>query len=56
MEPLDDGRLRLTYAPDQNPAEALAVRAALGGWGLYELSPERVSLEQIFVELTCREA
>lgn len=55
IETLDDGRLRLGYTDGQNPAEALAVRATLGGWGLYELSPERMSLEQIFVELTCKE-
>jgi len=55
IETLDDGRLRLGYAAGQNPAEALAVRAAQEGWGLYEISPERMSLEQIFVELTCKE-
>ncbi len=55
VETLDDGRLRLHYAPDKNPAEALAAKATMSGWGLYELSPERMSLEQIFVELTCKE-
>ena len=55
VETLDDGRLRLQYAPDMNPAEMLVVKATLSGWGLYELSPERMSLEQIFVELTCKE-
>jgi len=56
IETLDDGRLRLEYAADHNPAETLAERAAAQGWCLYELSPERMSLEQIFVELTCKES
>ncbi len=55
IETLDDGRLRLGYTDGKNTADALAIRATLNGWGLYELSPERMSLEQIFVELTCKE-
>ena len=51
-EKLDDGRLRVRYAPGSDPAEEIAARAAKGKWGLKALVPEHKSLEQIFVELT----
>ncbi len=56
VEALDDGRFRLHHEPDQPPAEALAEQAVSGGWGLFELTPERLSLEEIFVQLTDNEA
>ncbi|MCB1733920.1 MAG: ATP-binding cassette domain-containing protein [Gammaproteobacteria bacterium] len=37
-------------------AEAVAVLAQEGGWGLRELTPEWVTLEQLFVDLTVHEA
>lgn len=56
VEILADGRVRLHHAshhiPAQNPAEVLVVRAVQQGWRLYELIPERASLEQIFVDIT----
>ena len=52
VEPLADERLRVRHAADANPAEALARLAADNDWGLYELSPERVSLEQVFIDIT----
>lgn len=55
VEMLGDNRVRLHYLPEQNPAEELVVRAVQNGWGLFELTPERVSLEQIFVDITCDE-
>lgn len=54
VDMLSDGQVRLHYE-GQNPAEALVTRAASEGWRLYELVAERRTLEQIFVELTCRE-
>ena len=50
-ELLEDGAVRL-YCSGQGVAETLAMQAAAQGWGLYELSPERLSLEQVFMELT----
>jgi ABC-2 type transport system ATP-binding protein len=38
---------------DTDPAEALVEMAASRNWRLYELVPERRTLEQIFIELTC---
>jgi ABC-2 type transport system ATP-binding protein len=52
VEELPDGRIRLNYR-DTDPAEALITQAVAGGWRLYELAPERRTLEQIFIELTC---
>ena len=54
VDSLGDGRVRLHY-DGQSPAEALVTRAAEEGWRLHELTPERRTLEQIFVELTHRE-
>ena len=54
-ESLPEGRFRLHYAPTQNPAEAVVERSVAARWGLYELIPERVSLEDIFVNLTTTE-
>jgi len=52
---LEDGRLRINHTPDTNPAEVLAEKAVNEGWGLYELTPERLSLEDVFVNLTTEE-
>ncbi len=55
VERLDDQRLRLYHHVGEDPAEALALQAANKGWRLFELSPEHVTLEQMFVQLTCTE-
>ena len=52
VQTLDDGRLRVGIGPEENPAEAIARQAVEQDWGLYELSPETMSLEQIFVDIT----
>ena len=51
----EDGRWRIYHEPDRDPAEALVKLASEKDWGLYELRPGRVSLEEIFVELTTDE-
>ena len=55
VEALEGGRVRIHFS-DGNPAEALVERAAANHWGLHELTPERRTLEQIFIDLTCTEA
>ena len=55
VESLSDHRFRLTHPHDHNPAEQLAEQAVSCGWGLLELTPEKRSMEQIFVELTSNE-
>ena len=52
VEAVGDDSWRLHYRPEHNPAEQLAVEAARRDWGLYELIPERMSLEQVFVDIT----
>lgn len=56
VEPLGNGRFRLHHAPGTEPGAALAERAVNDRWGLRELTPEQVSLESIFIELTCADA
>ncbi|MGH8292692.1 MAG: ABC transporter ATP-binding protein [Gammaproteobacteria bacterium] len=51
-EALDSRQLRILFRGEASPAEAVAAEALRRGWGLLELTPERKSLEQIFVELT----
>jgi ABC-2 type transport system ATP-binding protein len=51
-ETLEDGRLRLRHRLGGSPAEVLAEQAVTSGWGLYELTPERSTLEEVFVAIT----
>jgi len=53
-ERLTDGRIRVHYS-DTDPAAALVEQSVSHRWGLHELTPERRTLEQIFIELTCSE-
>ena len=55
VETQREGRLRLFYEPDQDPTDEIVSRAAEYKWGLYELRPGRVSLEEIFLQLTTEE-
>ena len=48
----DDRRVRIFYDPSQDPTDAVVRLAADLGWGLHEIAPERLSLEELFVELT----
>ena len=50
-EALGDGRFRLIFAEDATP-DALVASAVQLQWGLYELTPEKQSLEDLFIELT----
>ena len=52
VERLADTRARLHFQ-DSNPADAVAACVAGHGWGLIELSLDRQTLEQVFVDLTC---
>ncbi|MDZ7803722.1 ABC transporter ATP-binding protein [Thiohalophilus sp.] len=55
VQALDNHRFRLFHASEQTPAEAIAEQAVAKSWGLFELSPEYKTLEQIFVEITSSE-
>jgi ABC-2 type transport system ATP-binding protein len=52
LEHVAPGRLRLHVEPASEVPERIARTAVDAGWGLAEMTPERASLEQLFVELT----
>lgn len=52
VESLGANRARLRHDGDPDFPSRLAVAAVDGDWGLFELTPERKTLEQLFVELT----
>ncbi|MDM4770557.1 ABC transporter ATP-binding protein [Solimonas sp. SE-A11] len=53
---LGEGRYRIEVEGNADPREAIAKTAVEGGWGLLELRAEAQTLEEIFVELTSRDA
>jgi ABC-2 type transport system ATP-binding protein len=56
VDRLDDHRFRIHYQPHDNPADGIVKRAVDKDWGLLELTPEKRSLEEIFVDLTTAES
>ena len=52
VERISETRARLHFA-ENNPADAVAACVADQDWGLVELSLDRQTLEQVFVDLTC---
>ena len=55
VESLDDGHFRIHAEQLEQQAERLVAEAVANGWGLYEIRPERMTLEQIFVDITTSE-
>jgi len=55
IDAIGDERVRIHFDPRQNPAQQLVTASVSGNWGLYELIPERMSLEEVFVDITCSE-
>ena len=51
---LGEGRFRVRYS-DADPTDALVRASVEGDWGLRQLGPEHLSLEQVFLQLTDRE-
>ncbi len=52
---LSDGRFRIITAVGSELAEQLVQQSVQHDWGLYELTPERITLEQVFVDITTEE-
>ena len=52
IDVLEDGTLRLYHEAAVNPTEAVVKLAAEKNWGLLQLTPQRATLEDIFLELT----
>lgn len=55
VEMLDSQHARLHVAEGVDIAEQLVETAVAERWGLFELIPEHVSLEQLFINLTCQD-
>ena len=55
VEPLEDGLWHIQHQPENNPAAQVAQVVVEQAWGLLELTPERRTLEQIFVDITTAE-
>ncbi len=55
VESIDENTRRIHFLAEQDPTEILVNTSVSEGWGVYELTPERLSLEEVFVDLTCRE-
>ena len=52
VERVTDGQFEIETAPGRDPRPAIAATVVGGGWKLLELRRERLSLEEIFIELT----
>lgn len=56
VEATRDGQFEIETAPGPDPRPAIASAVVGGGWKLLELRRERLSLEEIFIQLTRDEA
>jgi ABC-2 type transport system ATP-binding protein len=54
-EILPDNLMRVSFAEDVAPAEAIVKAAIENNWGLYQIAPDQTSLEDVFVQLTYQE-
>ncbi|GMQ91047.1 MAG: ATP-binding cassette domain-containing protein [Gammaproteobacteria bacterium] len=52
VQMMDERRAHIFYEGDQDPTDAVVCLAMDKHWGLSELTPGQVSLEEIFVQLT----
>ena len=52
---INDQRFRIHIDPDNDPTDKIVKLSTSQDWGLYELSPERKTLEEIFMEITSTE-
>lgn len=52
VEIISPNRFRLHHAVGAEPAAAIAEQAVQQQWGLFELTPEHKTLEQVFVDIT----
>ena len=52
VQPGKEGRLQVFHDTLVNPTDDIVRQSVEKGWGLYELRPGRLSLEQVFLDLT----
>ena len=56
VQPEKDGRLQVFHDSAINPTDDIVRQSVERNWGLYELRPGRLSLEQVFLDLTVEAA
>ena len=49
---VDEKHFTIQHEPNHSPAELLVEKSVAHQWGLFELTPEKPTLEQIFVDMT----
>jgi ABC-2 type transport system ATP-binding protein len=54
-EALAGGLMRVRFAEDATPAEAIVQAAVKHNWGLHQIAPDQTSLEDVFMQLTYQE-
>ncbi len=55
IETLGNHRFRFHHEPNIDPSDKIVETSVSENWGLCELTPEKRSLEEIFVDITCEE-
>jgi ABC-2 type transport system ATP-binding protein len=55
-EALENNMMRVRFAENSMPHEAIVQAAVQNGWGLYQIAPDQTSLEDVFVQLTYQDA
>ncbi len=55
VETVDKTTLRIHFQAEHDPTETLVIASVNDDWKLYEITPEKRSLEEVFVDLTCSE-
>jgi len=54
-EMLPSGLMRVRFAENAAPAEAIVQAAVQNNWGLHQIAPDQTSLEDVFMQLTYQE-
>jgi len=55
VEEIETGRYRLHHSPEIDPSEDIVLQSVKKHWRLTEIQPEKLSLEEIFLDITCTE-
>jgi len=56
VEVLSAGQMRVRFADDTAPAEAIVQAAVQNNWGLHQIARDQTSLEDVFMQLTSQDA
>ncbi|MDH3327299.1 MAG: ABC transporter ATP-binding protein [Gammaproteobacteria bacterium] len=55
VDKIELGRYRLHHVPEIDPSENIVNQSVNNNWRLTEITPEKLSLEEIFMDITCTE-